>query len=152
MYQDPAGGPASVEIMRALAWQGPLPHPDDFNSYPEVVQQELLRVYISEQERRMDRQDKILEASISLDAEQSRREEELVKAEIEQAESAQQKTVGINTLLVISAIVLAVLGHETVAMAMVGALAVVNITTLFVHLRKPSEEKLPAPPEHKKPE
>ena len=69
--------------MRALSWQGPLPHPGDFNSYPEVVQQELLRVYISEQEKRMDRQDKILEASINLDAEQSRREDELVKAEIE---------------------------------------------------------------------
>ena len=149
-YQTLANGPTSVEIMHALAWQGPLPHPDDFNSYPEVVQQELLRVYISEQEKRMDRQDKILEASINLDAEQSRREDELVNAEIKQAEGAQQKTVGINTLLVISAIILALCGHEGVAIAMIGALAVVNITTLFVHLRKPSEEKLPAPPEHKK--
>lgn len=129
----------------ALSWQGPLPHPDDFKTYPEHVQEAILKLHVDKHNKRTERQDKALYAAMSLEEKRSDREDRLADVEIVVVRSVQRMATCISLSIVFSAIALALIGYDGVSIALIGALAAINAATLFVPLRRKSQAKDESP-------
>lgn len=106
-----------------------LPHPDDFNKYPEHVQSRIVEWAADS----VKMQDEIIRHSMDLDAAESKRLDRAVEVDAGQIPRAQRGTILLNGSLIAGAIVSSVLGNNAAVLAFIGGLAAINAMTLFVN-------------------
>lgn len=107
------------------------PPPDEFSKYPVEVQHEIVRwASVS-----VESQSRLIETAAALDRAESARLDAMNKVDAEQIPRAQYGTILLNLALIVGAIILGCLDRTTVACALVGGLATINVFTLFVSNR-----------------
>lgn len=121
-----------AEIIASSLWSGILPPPpDEFSKYPVEVQNEIVRwASVS-----VESQSKLIETATALDRAESARLDAMNKVDAEQIPRAQYGTILLNLALIVGAIILGCLDRTTVACALVGGLAAINVFNLFVSNR-----------------
>lgn len=132
-----ASSERSAELIagiRETHWKGLLPAPDSFNAYPDWVQHEIVELA----KMGVENTTKVVESSIELDNEESKRLDALVETDRRQMRIAQIGTITINLSLVVGAVILGVCGQALASSTMVGGLAVVNVATLLRRERSDS--------------
>lgn len=132
-----ASSERSAELIagiRETHWKGLLPAPDSFNAYPDWVQHEIVELA----KRGVENTTEVVESSIVLDNEESKRLDALVETDRRQMRIAQIGTITINLALVVGAVILGVCGQTIASSAMVGGLAAVNVATLLRRERSDS--------------
>lgn len=118
-------------MIAAFHWRGMLPHPSDFCLYPEDVQSKL----VSWAEESFELQNRLASSAMQLDAAESKRLDKIAEADIKQIPRAQFGTIFINFAIIVATVVLSVMDKTSVAIALVGGLAAINVATLYVNHR-----------------
>jgi hypothetical protein len=107
--------------------------------YDEGIRDRIVRIHEMEVEASIRQKDKVIDCGVEMDQRQSAREDLLTTAEIREAYNAQIITAVINLSLVVVCVILGLNGAKEVAITALGALAVVNVATLFTPLRQPKQ-------------
>ena len=128
--------PHARKIVRSVTYIGPLPPAVEMNAYDKETRRHILEMDRMQVEHALREREKIADAAIESDREQSKRENKLVDADIEQLHKAQNKTFVIYLSLIV-ALIIAILTQQQIA---VGAIATliggVSISSMFTSHRK----------------
>lgn len=66
-HDNGGGGDVSLLMMAQRAWNAPIPSPEDFNKYPEPIQNRIMDVAENESKHRHEQEKKSLDATIKYD-------------------------------------------------------------------------------------
>lgn len=116
-----------AEMLIARSWRGLLPAPEDFNQYPEHVQQKIV-AWASDS---VSQQQRLTDSAIEMDKADSSRLDRLLLMEEKERKFGQAATVVLDAAIIVGVVYTAAIDQPIVATSLAAVLAGINAFSIF---------------------